>query len=513
MSDARPTEEETDLREAAVRGVRWVALSRPIIEVLLLASMVVMARLISPAEFGHFAVAIAVSELAILIPSQGVGAALVQRAEVTRKHLQAGMALSILAGVGLALIVFVLAGLLVEPIFGERTAFLVRLVTPGFVLAGLTAVPLAVLTRELQFRLLSLLDVINTTVRAVASLALALAGLEADSMIYGGLIAGALSLVIVWVRAPAPGPWLHRRESQELLEYGAPAALAGMSWVGFRNCDYAIVGARLGAVQAGLYFRAYTLAVEYQKKISLVMGQVGFPVLARAASPEEMDGLRSQMARLLTVTMFPLLALLAILAPSVIPWVFGEPWRDAVVPTQVLAVGGAATLAIDAVGAVLMATSRARAMLGYGWAHFAVYAGAVLVVAPLGLTAVATAAAVVHVAFLVAAYWLMLRGTGRSTLRCLWGDVGPATTACLGLAAVGIPLAMALSAAGAPAPVMLVVVSGAGGLAYLVTLRVLHPRTWRGLLTFVVRVVPVDRLRAAARRAVTLRARPVGAER
>ena len=50
------------------------------------------------------------------------------------------------------------------------------------------------------------------------------------------------------------------------MSYGLPASIASISWVGFRNCDYAIVSARLGAVQAGYYFRAYMLAVEYRRR-------------------------------------------------------------------------------------------------------------------------------------------------------------------------------------------------------------------------------------------------------
>jgi O-antigen/teichoic acid export membrane protein len=54
-------------------------------------------------------------------------------------------------------------------------------------------------------------------------------------------------------------------------------SLASISWVGFSNVDYAIIGARLGALQTGLYFRAYTLAVESQSKLGIVMNRVGFP--------------------------------------------------------------------------------------------------------------------------------------------------------------------------------------------------------------------------------------------
>ena len=60
------------------------------------------------------------------------------------------------------------------------------------------------------------------------------------------------------------------------------------------------------------------------------------------------------MVRLLTVVLFPLIAVLAITAPEVIPWMFGPQWSEAVVPTQILCGAGAATLVIDAVGTTLM---------------------------------------------------------------------------------------------------------------------------------------------------------------
>ena len=86
------------------------------------------------------------------------------------------------------------------------------------------------------------------------------------------------------------------------------------------------------------------------------MTTVGFPMLSRTQTAVEMAHLRSQMVRLLSLVLFPLLVLLAIVAPVFVPWLFGHVWAPAVVPTQILALGGAATLVIDTIGAVLMAS-------------------------------------------------------------------------------------------------------------------------------------------------------------
>src|SRR5690242_19376098 len=307
-----------DLREAGVHGLRWTAMARVAVELVLLVSMVLLARIISPAEFGYFAVAIIVQELALVITAEGVGTALVQRATVDREHLEAGLWLGLTVGLVLGLLTLVAASLIVVPVFGARTAELVRLATPLFLISAAGTVPMALLRRRLEFRRLSTIDVATSVVRAVGSLALAIAGLQGEALVLGGIAAGVTTTVMAWIYAPAPMPRPRLKAARELMSYGLPASIASMSWVGFRNCDYAIVSARLGAVQAGYYFRAYMLAVEYVKKISIVMGQVGLPVLARAG--EEMSVLRGQMVRMLAILTFPMLAVLTITVPELVPW-------------------------------------------------------------------------------------------------------------------------------------------------------------------------------------------------
>lgn len=480
---------DAELRTAAVTGLRWTMIARPIVEVAMLGSMVVLARLVSPAEFGRYAVALVALEL-ISIPAQGVGVALVQRSHATREHVEASMALALIVGLLLVALTFATAAILVDPIFGSRTAALVRLTAPASLLTSASIVPSALLQRGLEFGRLSVIDVATTIVRAVASISLALAGMNASALVLGGLASTVVGAGLMWWWAPAPWPRLRRAQAKELLSYGVPAALAAMSWVGFRNCDYAIVGARLGALPAGLYFRAYTLGVEYQKKISLVMSSVGFPVLARTQSSDDMDAMRVRMVRLLTLVLFPLLVLLAIVAPVFVPWLFGRPWAPAVVPTQILAAGGAATLVIDAVGTTLMAAGRPRALLAFGWSHFVTYAVVVFVVAPMGLTAVAVAAAVVHTLFLFVAYVLLFRGSALRALGSLRRDIMPAGVSCLALTAVAVPASVALRALPTPPLAYLATMGAIGGATYLFTLRAWFAASWRTLVTVGRHVLP-----------------------
>jgi O-antigen/teichoic acid export membrane protein len=503
MSDVRTTAELTD---ASAAGLRWVSIVRVASELLMLGSMVVLARAIPPSAFGAFAIAVIVQELGASIPSEGVGTALVQRDTIDRAHLQAGLAFGLVTGAGFAAVAILLALVVVRPVFGGPTATLVIVSAPFFLLGALAAPPSAVLRRRLDFRRLSLLDLTNTLVRTVTSLVLAtVAGLDASALVLGALAGVAAMAVLALVFAPVPLPRWRTRALRDLLPYGGPATLASICWAGFRNGDYAIVGARLGATQAGIYWRGFQIAVEYQSKISVVMTTVAFPVLARTAGTEELLALRRRMVRLLAIVVFPLLAMLVLVAPVAVPWVFGPAWTAAVLPTQILAGAGAATVLIDAVGAVLMATGRARALLGYGIAHFLAYVTVVLFASRWGVTGVCVAAVSVHLVFTVIAYRLLV---SRSALRMLWEDVADAVVACLALAAVAAPVALALAGAGTPAPVHIAIVGLAGAGAYLGALRLRAGEGWDDLSAVVRRVVPLRPLRAAVRRAPALAGRP-----
>jgi len=485
-----------ELRTATLGGLRWAVVSRPLVELLGMASMVVLARLVAPAYFGRFAIALIVLDLGS-VTGQGVCVALVQRRSVTREHLQAGLALAILSGLGLAALTVVAARLVVQPIYGGRTADLVVLIAPLSFIGAASNVPQAILQRRLEFRRLSALSVLTSAVTAGTSVPLAFAGLNGAALVLGLLAGASVQLVALWLLACPPPPRLRRAAVRDLLGYGGPASVAAVAWVGFRNCDYAIIGARLGPLQAGLYYRAYALAVEYQKKVSRLMDVVGFPLLSRAGTREDQRTLRGRMVRLETLVLFPALTLLAIVAPVLIPWVFGARWESAVLPTQILSVGGAATLVIDAVGAGLMATGRARALLGFGWGHFVAYASAVLLATRFGIAGVAVAAAVVHGAFVFVAYVLLLQDGRDRRLglllragRELWDDVQPATICCAVAAAVAIPLALGLSRAGIPPLAFLVLVTAANALAYLITMRILFPASLRSLGRLLAHLLP-----------------------
>jgi O-antigen/teichoic acid export membrane protein len=484
------------LAEAAVSGVRWISAARAFSEVVGLGAMVVLARLIPPAEFGIFVIALIVQELALSILGESVGNAIVQRPEIRRAHLQVAQVIALAVGLMLMLLTVCAAPLVVAPLFGSETATLVLASTPMFLIVAFGTVPIAMLQRRLAFKTIGIIQIAGLFVRCAGSVALALfAGMDAEALVIAGLAAGVTGTAIAIASVRLPRPGLDATAARELADFGVPAGFAAISWIGFRNADYTIVGARLGLASTGIYWRAFQLAVEYQKKISTILYQIAFPLLSRTASTDELLALRLRMVRLLTITVFPLLAALAVFAPTLIPWLFGESWRAAVLPAQILTVAGAATLVIDTVGTTLMAAGRPRALLVYGWSHFIAYAGVIVLIAPRGVVAVSVAAAAVHFVFLFAAYGLLLRDYVERPLLQLWHDIAPASISTGAAAGVAIAATWALAEAHAPAFAGIVVGSLVAAPVYLLVLRASSPAGWRDLTVLARRVIPQRVLR------------------
>lgn len=494
-----------ELKDAALDGARWIAFTRAGSEVVLVAAMVVLARLISPAAFGEFAVALVFQELALAISGEGFGTPLVQRKVVTPAHEQAALFLSLVVGAALGVLVLVLAPLVITPLFGSSTTELVAISTPMFVIGGLAAVPQALIQRRLDFRFISVVRIVSTLARAIATVALALAGLDAQALVLGGVVAAAVTAVLMMVKAPPRLPVPRVQPMKDIASFGMHSAVAGLSWTAFRNADFTIVAARLGTTVAGYYWRAFQMALEYQRKVSAVMMEIAFPIYSRASTIEEMFAIRRRMVCIAAITIYPMLAGLAVLAPSLIPWLFGPAWEPCVTPTQILTIAGMATLLTDAMGAVLFAAGRPRMLVGYNLAYFATYALAVFFATPFGLNGVCVAVVAVYLVYTVIAYGVLLRGLVEKPLGRIWGDIAPALVSSAALVGVGLPLAWVLRRAGTPVPIEALGVGAVAGAAYLLTLQQLFPAGWSDLLLLARRIL-------RRRRKATLGEVPIASE-
>ena len=493
MPRESPKEATETLKEATLSGIRWLMLTRLTSEALGLVAMVALARLVSPAAFGRAAVALIFLPLATILTFEGFASALVQRERNDAEHLQAATLMSLVGGALLSALALGLAPVLWRPLFGARTTELMQLASPVFLLAGIGGVPRALLWRRLDFRRMGLIDTASLLLGNALAVALALAGLQARAIVWGALAQVALRSLLLLVAAPPPRPRLRLRAQREIGAFGVPAALAGLVDVLFRNVDYAILAARLPAVQTGIYWRAFNLGVVYQDKLSGVMMQLAFPVYSRTESRAQLRSLHARATRVHAAVIFPLLATLIVVAPVLIPWLLGPQWAPSVRPTQILAGAGMVAAILTGYPQVMLALGRPRALLRFNLVMLLGYAAVIALAAGHGLIVVSVAVTVFYLAILAGVYRLLLRRHLDISLRGLLFELGPALAGCLALVAVAAPLQALLS------PVLprllALAAAGASGLAtYVVALRAVSPPVWRDLALLLARVLPVPAL-------------------
>ena len=479
-----------DLKQAAVSGVQSTTAARVMLEVLNVGAAVALARLISPSQFGLAVVPLIFMPLSVILTFEGFGSALVQRKAIQREHVETSMLASLATGLALSAALYVFAILVGPPLFGEETAGLLRLISPIFILGSFGTVSRAMLWRHLDFRRVNVIEVVGVAIYAVSAVGMALAGFEAEALVLGALIFTLATSVLLIAFSPPPMPRWHGAALREVVRFGLPASGAGLTYVAISNATLAVGAVRLTAFQLGLFWRAFQIGVAYQTKISGIMMQIAFPVYSRTESIDELRGFHERATRLHAVALLPLLSLLIVLAPEVVPWVFGEQWVQAVGPVQILAVAGMIAAVLTGYTQILLAAGRPGALLTFNLFVLGLYLISSWFVAPYGLTALAFSVVGVHVVMMVAVYGVLFRRLLGIPIRRLLTDILPAGVCSAVMLAATIPLAGALRHSHALVPVSILTVTAVGALVYGSALLLLFRGMWAELVELVARVLP-----------------------
>lgn len=480
-------EQPVDLGEATVRGVRWISAARIVAETTALVSTIALARMIPPADFGRAAIALIVVALAVTLGPAGLTATLVQRRSLERGQVEAAAFLGVVVGSGLTVLTIGLVPI-ARSAFGESTGDLLLLASPAWLISGLGGVSQAMLQRQLRFRQIALVDSVSVVAGASAALMLAATGIDGEALVAGGLtalLAGTLVAVASW-RPPVPRPT--RAGITDVGAFAAPVALSSLAYLGFRNVDYAILGARMSAADVGFYWRANQLGVEYQAKLSQIMLRISFPVYSRTENVEDLRRLRMRIVRVHASVLVPLLAAFAALAPVAVPWIFGAAWEPAVVPAQILAVAGVGHALVTGTGPLLVAIGRPGLLLAWNVAELVVYAAMIALLAPYGLIWVSIGVASFSIAGVVLTQFVLLRPLIGLPMRESLAETIPAFIVGGSMLAALWALRAGLEDIGFRSVAILAVCSAAGVVLYIGLLRSLFGETWTDLSSILRRV-------------------------
>jgi len=329
-----------DLPGRAVSGGLVTAAGTWLRFVLQLGTVVVVARLLGPTEYGAAALVLVVALAAELIRTSGVATVTIQA-----RTLDDGLASSlhwINAGVGVLVgsaIVIVCSATDVLPATLAGTGWMLGVV---FVAAGFGAVPAALLNRALEFRFLAIAEVAAMATGCVTALTLAAAGFGARALVWQALVFAVVLCIVVTVaakwRPTRPAPWA---TTVVALRSAGNALVVQLLNFATRNVDKLIVGAAFGPAVTGLYAQASQLLVLPLEQINGPLQRVAVPVLSRVATERERFArYYREIVSIVGFVLWPLFAVLAVLAVPLVVAVFGTEWEPSASIFQILVIAG-----------------------------------------------------------------------------------------------------------------------------------------------------------------------------
>ncbi len=327
------------LREKVIRGGAAKLAGQALGTLLRVVSLVVLARLLDPADFGLVAMVTVITGIFDILVTGGLSAATVQRVDVTDDQISTLFWINVAIGVVLALLCFAAAPA-VAAFYHEPRAYLVILaLTPAFVMNGLGVQHIAILQRHLRFITLSTIEVASQIVAAAVSIGMALAGFGYWSLVAAVIAVPACVTIGAWLatgwipRAPRRGSGIG-----SMLRFGGTVTLNGLVVYAAYNFEKVLLGRYFGSDALGLYGRAYQLVNMPTQAINLALGGVAFSALARLQG--DSDRFRSYFLKgyslILTVTV-PSTIFCAAFAGDIILVLLGPKWQEAVPIFRLLA--------------------------------------------------------------------------------------------------------------------------------------------------------------------------------
>jgi len=324
-----------------------------------------LGRLLSPSQFGLAALASVFITLFTLLAEQGFSSALVQKTKVTQEDCDTAFWVSMATATALMVLTVALAPLAGRVFHQPHLTGVLRAMSPALVLSALAATQEALLERDFAFRSLTIRTLFGSAVGGVAGVTVAALGGGVWSLVVQILVTSAVQVVVLWAITPwRPGIAVRGASMRALRVVGL--SVLGIEMFAFLNLqsDRLLIGAYLGPTALGYYYvgiRIIAITVEVQTS---VIEQVSLTTLSKLRdTPERLRSAFYRLTGFSASASILTFSLLALLAPQIVPLVFGSQWHQSVIIMQVLCLMGALNSVITFDRNALIAVNASKSAL------------------------------------------------------------------------------------------------------------------------------------------------------
>lgn len=362
-----------NLRRAAIRGGQWTTVGTAAVTTLQLIKLAVLARFLSPEEFGLMAIVMVVVGFSQAFSDMGISNAIIHRQEITAIQLSSLYWLNIFSGMVLTGIVIALAPLVA--IFYDRPdlQLLTTVIAAVFLITAIGQQFRILCQKHMRFGTIAGITTAAELVSTGVAIYLAWRGFGVWALVFSVLIAAALNAAGFL----SVGLFRHHRP---LLIYRHDELKGFFSFALYQmgersinyisaNIDKILIGRMVGMGAVGFYNLAWQLIIFPLSRINPIVNMVAFPAYAKLqADPSRRERYYAASVKLLSLITIPLLVFLFFYADQIVLLAFGPGWGQTGSLVQILAIVGVAKALGNPGGALIL--SMGRADIGFWWNVF-----------------------------------------------------------------------------------------------------------------------------------------------
>ena len=407
--------------------------------VITLGATSVMARLLTPQDYGLIGMVAVVTGFVSTYKDLGLSAATIQRAEINPEQISTLFWVNVLLSVGITIFTILIAPL-ISWFYGEPRLTSITVFTAfGFLVNGLAVQHEALLRRQMRYFSLATVGLISLIVGYVVGIYLAWKGFGYFALVGSQLALGLTGTALTWILCRwTPGLPKKDTGARSMIRFGGN--LTGFATINYfaRNGDNLLIGRFWGAQQLGIYSRAYQLMTLPIDQINEPITSVAVPALSRLAdAPEEYRSAYLRMLEKIALLTMPSVALMIVTADWIVAIVLGPRWSEVAFMLRILGLAALIQPIANTAGWLLVTQGRTNEMFKMAMFGGPITVAAIIAGLPWGATGVAISYTVTHICSTPVLYWYLCR---RGPIRAsdFYRTIGPFVFASLS----GLLLAM-----------------------------------------------------------------------
>jgi teichuronic acid exporter len=330
------------LRKQAFSGVLWVGVERLGAQLIQMLLFIILARLLTPKDFGLIAMIIVFFEISQSFVDSGMGQALIRQKVITVQDRSTVFWFNLLLSFVFYALLFFTAPLIA--LFYEQPPLtpLIRVMGLAIIFYGIAIVQRAELTQQLQFKKQAYIQIPAMILSGAVSVILAFLDYGVWALVAQYLLLAFLSSIFLWIASPFKVLFKFNKESfKRLFGFGYKLLLSGLLDTVFSNIYKLVIGKVFSAVTLGLYTQAKKMQTLVSSNLVGIIQKVSYPILSKVNdNPEALKRGYRKVIQSSSFIIFPCILILFVHASPILVYVLGEKWVGATPFLQIVCISG-----------------------------------------------------------------------------------------------------------------------------------------------------------------------------